>query len=362
MRKRFNRQWVLSILTVLIIGYSIFPFTIQFNLSQDLTPSFEGNSKDLQSTQIVATLDEPIKKEHNVVWSVGFLSLWKSLQSDFIKEDIRFEDNLSLVDRLNSAKDLSQELSSVNIEKFIGYKKDFNGKLDVVHYPDNALLIHSKLKSNIRFTTPYFDTDTITFSDQKIAVSSFGIGKSNRGNDELREQIKILYAKAKRLKVEEFVIDLNVDDQKNQLIVAQIELKSTLQETLNYVNKKIIASEKVIRDGNYTIFNNLKFGSNSVIKIPNIYFKIQHNYSELENQKFENEKLKDKILGLVRDTIEFKLDKNGADLRVESLMLAASRPTDFIFDKPFLVIMRDRKSKAPYFVVWIENDILLSKI
>lgn len=77
----------------------------------------------------------------------------------------------------------------------------------------------------------------------------------------------------------------------------------------------------------------------------------------MPNEGFENYFIKTAM-----QDIAFRLDRYGASLKVEVLMyLTACRPTDFFFDRPFLLYMQKRGASQPYFAMWIENAELLNK-
>jgi hypothetical protein len=71
----------------------------------------------------------------------------------------------------------------------------------------------------------------------------------------------------------------------------------------------------------------------------------------------------------VQDT-RFKLDEKGAVLKSRAFFMAMkaeapapgnAKPRMFIFDKPFLIYMKQKIGKYPYFVLWINNPELMLK-
>jgi len=63
------------------------------------------------------------------------------------------------------------------------------------------------------------------------------------------------------------------------------------------------------------------------------------------------------------------LDEKGVFLKSETIMsmtlgLEASSedlPHELIFDKPFLLCLKEKSAKYPYFAMWIDNTELLLK-
>jgi hypothetical protein len=59
-------------------------------------------------------------------------------------------------------------------------------------------------------------------------------------------------------------------------------------------------------------------------------------------------------------TVEFKLDRSGAELQSESSIAVTSAPRHYVFDRPFLIYMKRRGAEKPFFIMWVDNGELLS--
>jgi hypothetical protein len=61
--------------------------------------------------------------------------------------------------------------------------------------------------------------------------------------------------------------------------------------------------------------------------------------------------------------LRFKLDRFGASVRSEADFMCAAKvqPKRFIFDGPFLAVMKKRGAQHPFLVMWLENAELLCK-
>lgn len=144
-----------------------------------------------------------------------------------------------------------------------------------------------------------------------------------------------------------------------------IPKEETLEKMLHSLDQKSIKRENVYEHNeseSLKIRYDTTLGPNDALTIPNIYFKITHRFKELENKRLTNKKLKSFRFHSITDTIDFKLDKNGAVLKlINVLNLTACGPTYYIVNSPFLVVWRDRKSKYPYSVMWVDNDELSIK-
>jgi hypothetical protein len=66
---------------------------------------------------------------------------------------------------------------------------------------------------------------------------------------------------------------------------------------------------------------------------------------------------------LAMQSIRFRLDERGAILKSEAgvaLSEDGSKPRQFIFDKPFLILLERRDAARPYFALWVDNPELLA--
>lgn len=342
------------------------------------TKSFEGKSSDLKSTHIVPTLDSPMKKRGNVIWCASFLSAWKALENEIAGESISLEGNPELATKLNKSKDPKNSIPDGALYVAAGWtnkgitnkitkdlKKLFPTKVSP-SFPDireDSFVAYSYLESNVKFSMPYFQNRkpmTFTSSDGvKSEIQSFGIRpEDDYAYYKLRKQPHILFQKGGRRNKEklEFAIDLCANSSPSEIIVALMEKKASLAETLDqfetYCNK-----QKKNTDAKYLE----EIGPNDVLLVPDIFFKIIHRYSEIEKKAFQNKKLKGQLLDRAQQDILFRLDRSGAELKSESKMYCCPIPTYFQLDRPFLVIMRKRGEKQPYFVMWVDNAELLQE-
>jgi hypothetical protein len=60
--------------------------------------------------------------------------------------------------------------------------------------------------------------------------------------------------------------------------------------------------------------------------------------------------------------LQFKIDEKGAEITSEARQEALDGgPSHFHFDRPFLIYLKKRGAKYPFFVMWVDNAELLSK-
>jgi hypothetical protein len=102
--------------------------------------------------------------------------------------------------------------------------------------------------------------------------------------------------------------------------------------------------------------------------VPQVALFVERNYGELTGVPVEN--LEGGLpLQAARQYPRFQLDESGAALEAEAIAQfvgiddAPDRPPDrprkFVFDRPFLMALRQPNAQVPYFVLWVGNTELL---
>ena len=99
--------------------------------------------------------------------------------------------------------------------------------------------------------------------------------------------------------------------------------------------------------------------SETELLVPESCWRIVHYFSELENRPFLNSGIDAPTLNVVRQDTEFRLDRSGVQLKSEATVYTIGLASDYIFDGPFLIVIRDRDSRRPLFVMWVETAELL---
>jgi hypothetical protein len=106
-----------------------------------------------------------------------------------------------------------------------------------------------------------------------------------------------------------------------------------------------------------------------VFSIPMLKLNIEKNYKNIENQLFLSGSNSYKIVKAYQRT-GFILNENGAaaegEASMETLSMALAeeniqKPKKLIFDKPFIILMRNIKKSNPYFVMKVDNTELMIK-
>ncbi len=383
--KRFGFTLLLGLL--FIVGCAAFPWRSQ--LQQRLHPQdraymppavvFSGDSRELRQSLVVPTLDTPMPGNKNVIWCGTLQLAWNRLANDILHESPSIQGAEAVVSRLNKTQFGDNDLPRDSYLATAGFGRDgvvekvksemerrFHKDVDIDPLAPNDILAYAYLEAHAVFTVPFFDyRKAVGFQDsggEETGITAFGIEQQHEyAYRKLREQIDVLYLRRKEAhseELEEFVIDLCQDSSPNQIMVACIPPRATLLETLDDVERK---TQEFARqpDGQYGRW----FGIRDVLLVPNLNWDIRHRFIELEgdDKRFLNKGFSGYHIAKAMQTIRFRLDRSGAELASEVQTPCTPMATHFVCDRPFLIVVKKRGAKRPFFVMWVDNAELLSK-
>lgn len=339
-------------------------------------PAFDGTSDQLTQTVIVPTLDTPIPDGKSAVWCASFQLAWNRLKDDVAKGPVRLAGGQAVADRLNRGDQTEADIDPADVYAAAGLSSDgiadrirteMARRFPAVPPPDlgtgNAAVAYSYLPAACQFDLPFFENGkTFEFIDstrRKTPVGSFGIRPTDAfGYWRLREQVQILHSLRDQppdpLGIPEFILDPCRTSRPYQVVIARVDRKPTLDETLTDVRQKIAAGSKA-----EPYWTNL--GPNDVVLVPNISFRITHRFREVEGKPFENPALGGLPIDTAIQTVQFRLDRSGAELTAESKIPATPIPRVFLANRPFLVYLAKRDGGNPFFAMWVETAELLER-
>jgi len=176
----------------------------------------------------------------------------------------------------------------------------------------------------------------------------------------MREQVEVLYFREDRstsnrnLQKNEFAVDLCKHSQPYQVVVAVVELKDSLAQTLDYTRRKI-ADFRLTKSYERTS----SLDDTDILIVPEMFWVIEHRFTELIGKTVQNA---DPSMPIVeaKQGITFRLDRYGAMLESEATIAVSAIPRYFHFNRPFLVYMKKRGREQPFFVMWVDNAELLN--
>ncbi|MCU0705080.1 MAG: hypothetical protein MUF18_13990 [Fimbriiglobus sp.] len=324
---------------------------------------FDGTSDQLNSTVIVPTFDTPTNPGKNVVWCSSFPLAWKKLEQNVTRGTVRLDGAQAFADRLHTDPSAESDLPPNAVYVNAGFNEDGiadrirtdmavrfpQRKVPAFNLPPGGALAYCYFEVSTRFPYPYFEYDepqAFTHADGSISkVRAFGIrSKEAFAYNQLRGQVNVLYLQVtdRGQLGREFAVDINATS-RDQVILAVTDRKPTLAEQWADLSAKIAAQKA---GGGHT-----GVMPNDTLLVPNIGFRVEHRFRELEVGP----------VAQASQMIQFRLNRNGADLASESAVHLKPTPMHYHCDRPFQVVMKRRDRERPYFLAWIDNAELLEK-
>jgi len=328
-----------------------------------------AKSKSQSSKTIVTPhLYQKIIKGTNLLYCSTFQLAWNELKDKIIKEDIKLVNEPSMVSILNKKYASKADLSENSYVATAGYGKEdiiakinksLNNKFgkespkvkDKLNPED--IIAYAYLYKNLVFNPAFEDLKNPIKFNSSNNVKAFGIEKFEEKHNKIAEQITIPYYKNS----DEFIVKLTPKGSKDEIFLAKIQPKTTLADTLKFAeSKNILWSKESLEEGD-------------TLQIPKFDFEINKSYDELVGKKLLNKYFARYYIAKAIQNTSFKLNEKGAILKSEAkiIMELTCIPTQkeskkLIFDKPFLVYLKEKHGKAPYLVIWIDNiDLLVKK-
>ncbi len=282
---------------------------------------------------IVPTLDTPCPSGKNVIWCSSFQLAWNEIRDKVIGAPLTVVGAEEVAARLNTAKPVGSDLEPGTFYAAGGrvkdgiinkIKKDMATKFPSHVPPDFApyaqerdgILAYSYLTARVPFPHPFRQAH-VAFGNsrgQKIEVEAFGVWGYGDQYEDIRRQVEILYCELERdwRRVRECAVDLCKDSQPYQVIVAIVEPRGSLGQTLEYVRQGTANSAK---SSDYEYHRRL--GSVDVVMVPEMLWKIDHRFGDLIGKLVTNANPAMPILEAMQ-TVEFRLDRSGAVLDTEA--------------------------------------------
>lgn len=344
------KKIILSILLVSFISTSFMLCGFSF---------FKKKQKD--TTKIEQEVFSQDKKD---TWCITFQLIWNDfLDTLFEGKPVEFVGgNTPLVDELNQrlySKDLLSEDSYYikngiiskklkrQIEKDI--KKKFNEKSDILDAIDwnvkNCLLFYTMLKKEFNFLKAFDKLPSQKFNNSNEKVKYFGIEKSSKSD--LYKNVQVLFYHNEN----DFAVSLKTKENED-VILYRTDNEESFENYFKEVNEKM----NVTAD----------FNHNDVLKVPNIDVNKLITYKELCGKQIKNSNY---MISQALQTIKFKLDEKGGTLKSEAAMAvkctALAPPVlekrFFIFDKPFVLFLKEASKDKPYYAMKIKDTKYLVK-
>lgn len=315
--------------------------------------------KETKGVEVVPTLSDKISKDTS--WCPTFQLIWNDFKNDIVKQNIKFDKKLDMLDNLNKEDFTKNDISDSYYYKIYGrknlelkskienaIKEKFNQKSDILDqfdWSNDALdsgedvidryFLYSMLYREFEFNKK-FDTFNDKFKDIKN-VEYFGIIKES---NLIRNQIKVYYYNNEN----DFAIKL-ITKNNDEVIVIKNPKGETFEEIYNNIKDKQTTS----------------FNSDDNFMMPKIDFNVLREYSELENKEIETI---DGIYTIEKaiQSIKFSLDEKGGKVKSEAGMDVKFEATasdkkirNFYVDDTFALLLKESNKEKPYFALRVDD-------
>ena len=140
----------------------------------------------------------------------------------------------------------------------------------------------------------------------------------------------------------EFIVSLH-PEQSDDIILALVPSRDSLQSMV----QDVLGRMQV--DGGEELGEGLSF------KAPKMDFHLTHEFVEASGRLLNPSHVGGPLKNI--QTVAFRFDEKGATLMARSwLGIEAAFPmADLVFDRPFLLMIKEKGAQQPYFVMWVAN-------
>jgi len=296
-------------------------------------------------TQFVPVLEAPGEKGGNIIYAASFALAWDELKNKIGKPANLQSDELELMEQSQSYKgalDTSEYIRDIEVtNQTVGVRVGFGGSLSF-RYPMDSILYGAKFNGQF--------------------VRAFGV--SGYSLVTAGEQIGVLYYKND----DEFIIRINPEQQEHEIILAKGFSEGTrLSDMLEHIYAAIGSGRS---DTAETSMWKYILNDSDKVVIPVVRFNLGNNFEGIEHSHFT---IKNKIHEIIKAYQRTALVLNEFGIKIESeaeevdvAAAAIDIPGELpvkhlVFDKPFVVILKKYNVRNPYFMMKVENTVLMVK-
>lgn len=334
-----------------------------------------ANNSDRNKVEALPTQDKSVVKtsEYNQfqdIFTPAFQLIWNDFSDkvvgrkvEFIGENPQILSDLNekrLTENMLSKKDYYKTIApqttatKKSIEKSI--KKQFNEKsqlLDSVNWLKKDDGVHKVLycmfKKNVYFPKVFEKLPPAPFIAQETSKTYYDMFGVLKNQNKFEGQVLPVYYNDKN----DYAVRL-LTKSGDEIVL----LTSTSDEPVLKIWDKLYA-EKLSKK------SSLPFDKNSKLLVPYINLSKTFNYSELTGRAIAGTNV---VIDTALEVIDFSLDNTGAKIKNEAMMgirTTALRPHEpqrlYYFNKPFVLFIRSKDGKVPYFALKVKDTTYLQK-
>ncbi len=309
------------------------------------------------------TMQKPLNDSENTMYCSSFIQAWIEL-CNMHDGAIILDSNSVLLEQLNAVK-ANNSISEDFVVAKAGYIKDSI-------MAEITRELEQKFQIKKSFGDDYYNADIISYAYLKKQIEFFyllqdAFGKEKmlfNGRDTvdffgLRYPITNPVKKSKFIihnykSNDDFILEIKTKDSRDQVFIAKMQPESTLAASYSTIMKRVNLND--------TSF--IEEGEN--LKIPYISFSLDENFRELKNRKVLNPGFTGYTIREAKQVIDFSLNGNGVSVEsageVRAIFaIVENSLRQFVFDKPFFIILKERDKNEPYFCIYIANAAFMTK-
>lgn len=324
--------------------------------------SFPFHKKHVETANMAPVVAETYNSKSNDIWCITFQLIWNDFSDKFLNGNpVNFVGgNPDIANELNKrtyTKDLLNEKSyyitngkitpklKKDIEKAVN--KKFKEKSDILDKVDwnakDSYLFYSMLKKDFTFLTAFDKLPSKKFNNSDNNVKFFGI--TNKSDKKLYKNVDVLFYHNRN----DFAVKLNTKENEDVILY-----RTDNADSFENLYAKVIAKTE----------NDTTFEKSDILNIPNIDVNKLISYDELCGKRIDETNYK---ISQALQTIKFKLDDKGGTLKSEAAMsvMKMSMPAPrkeryFVFDKPFVLFLKESDKNKPYYAMYVQDDKYLA--
>ena len=330
-------------------------------------------AEDLSGTDVSAHLETPITEGRNQVYCASFQLAWAELVR-VVGEPPKLAGDPPLAILLNAGR-IERETLSPDCylaesgplsEKYLAELTErIQRKFPSASLPlptvdvTPGYLIYAHLLKQLAFENDFERLkDGVEFRHEihVTSVASFGVEKYESTLERtLGKQVTVLDYRDDR----DFIVKLHPKGDQDEIVLAMIAPEKSLAKTVDVVQQRIKRGQEAEQR------KNLEAGES--LKIPLLSAKVRRDYSELTDRQFLHQGRLSAIISQATQLISFRLNEQGAILESsaeleELLGIEIGEPPPIrhlVFDRPFLVMLKETGATQPYLAIWIGNTALM---
>lgn len=301
----------------------------------------------------------------NRIWVGTFQIVWNEFMDNIVKKPIKFVDYDSQVAKaLNKKSFKKSDISdsayytkygtvSPELKTAIedGIKEKFNETSDILDtmdwaYNPQKILVYAMLKKDFKFLKAFDKLAPGMFAQNTTPVEYFGINENS--NKKLDKNLKVLFYNNEN----DFAVKVYTQDD-DMVLLYRTNDDVTFDKYYKDIEKK---AKKYKGEKN--------FQADDQLKIPNINLYKETSFRDVEGHQIKGTDLQ---IDRTIETIDFKMDNEGVELKSEAAIIARMCAIPvvtgrrFYFTDNFVLFLIEKGQKTPYYAMKVNDVETLNK-